>query len=241
MVHRGEEPPISGSRGSGTVFFSGCNLNCDFCQNHDISQEVNGTQVSVEELAQIFQALESRGVHNVNLVTPSHFAAQIAEAIKLSKEQGVEIPFIYNTSGYDSVPSLRQMEGLIDIYMPDMKYGSDDLGLLYSNVTDYFAVASQALLEMYRQVGAPVYVKGIMQKGVFVRHLVLPGQTSDSIAVLDWIKHNIPLAGVSLMAQYSPQYNAGKHKELSRRLTASEYRKVAAHFKSLGLHEVHVQ
>jgi len=241
MAHRGEEPPISGNRGSGTVFFSGCNLNCIFCQNHDISQEVNGESKTADELADIFLSLEKKGVHNINLVTPSHFVPPIAEAIKRSKEHGIKIPFIYNTGGYDAIPSLQLMEGLIDIYMPDMKYGSDFLGQRYSNVPDYFSIASKALLEMHRQVGTPVYKNGIMQRGLFIRHLVLPGLSDDSIAILDWIKANVPLAGVSLMAQYSPQFNAYKCKEINRRLTSNEYQKVASHFKNIGLHEVYMQ
>ena len=241
VVHRGEEPPISGSRGSGTVFFSGCNLSCVFCQNHDISQKGSGTTTTIEELVDIFRSLECKGVHNINLVTPSHFVPPIAEAIKRSKKQGVKVPFIYNTGGYDAIPSLKLMEGLIDIYMPDMKYGSDVLGQRYSNVTDYFTVATQALQDMYRQVGAPVYERGIMQKGMFIRHLVLPNQIGDSIAVLHWIKLILPLAGVSLLAQYSPQFNANKYKEINRRLTSDEYRRVVSHFKSIGLNEVYTQ
>ena len=241
MVHRGEEPPISGSRGSGTVFFSGCNLNCVFCQNHDISQKINGKLKTVNELADVFLSLEMKGVHNINLVTPSHFVPPIAEAIKRSKEQGIKIPFIYNTGGYDAIPSLQLMEGLIDIYMPDMKYGSDSLGQRYSDVPDYFSIASQALLEMYRQVGSPVYKNGIMQKGLFIRHLVLPNLSDDSIAILDWIKTYTPLAGVSLLAQYSPQYKAGKYKEINQPLTSNEYQRVVSHFKSTGLHEVYIQ
>ena len=241
MVHRGEEPPISGSKGSGTVFFSGCNLNCVFCQNHDISQTGSGTAVTIDELVDIFHSLEYKGVHNINLVTPSHFAPSIAKAIKRSKKQGVKVPFLYNSSGYDATSSLKLMEGLIDIYMPDMKYGSDVLGQRYSNVPDYFTVATQALQDMYRQVGAPVYESGIMQKGLFIRHLVLPSQSSDSIAVLEWIKLNTPLAGVSLLAQYSPQYKANKFEEINRRLTSEEYRRVVSHFKSLNLNEVYMQ
>ena len=149
MVHRGEEPPISGNRGSGTVFFSGCNLNCVFCQNHDISQEIDGVATPVEELANIFLSLENKGVHNINLVTPSHFVPQIAKAIIRSKKQGIKLPFIYNTGGYDAINSLQLLEGLIDIYMPDMKYSSDTLGHRYSNVPDYFTVASQALSDWF--------------------------------------------------------------------------------------------
>jgi putative pyruvate formate lyase activating enzyme len=237
MVHRGEEPCISGSRGSGTVFFAGCNLNCVFCQNFDISQEADGVPKTIEELTDIFHSLESRGVHNINLVTPSHIAPQIAEAIKQAKRQGIKIPFIYNTGGYDAISSLQLMDGLIDIYMPDLKYGSDAVGQRYSNVPDYFTVAREALLEMQRQVGDPVIKHGIMQRGVLIRHLVMPGLTEDSMAVLDWIKSNLPSAVVNLMDQYRPAYRAGEYKEINRQLTASEYRTVAVHLTKLGLRE----
>ena len=241
MVHLGEEPCISGRRGSGTVFFAGCNLNCVFCQNYDISQEAKGAVKTVEELALIFMGLERKGVHNINLVTPSHFVPHIAEAIRLAKKDGINIPFVYNSSGYDAMSSIRHMEGLVDIYMPDLKYGADDLGQRYSNVPDYFSVASQALPEMYRQVGAPVIRDGVMQKGLLIRHLALPGLSEDSIAVLDWIKANTPLAGVSLLSQYMPAYKAGIFKEINRCLTAREYRSVASHLTAIGLNEGFVQ
>jgi putative pyruvate formate lyase activating enzyme len=241
MVHLEEEPSISGKRGSGTVFFAGCSLNCVFCQNHDISQEAKGAVKTVEELAKIFLMLEKKGVHNINLVTPSHFVPQIAEAIRLAKEDGISIPFVYNSSGYDAMSSLRLMEGLVDIYMPDLKYSTDDLGQRYSNVPDYFSVASLALPEMYRQVGAPLIRDGVMQKGLLIRHLVLPGLSEDSIAVLDWIKVNTPLAGVSLLAQYTPTYKAGKFKEIDRRPTANEFRSVASHLTAIGLNESFMQ
>jgi putative pyruvate formate lyase activating enzyme len=241
MVHFGEEPPISGRRGSGTVFFAGCNLNCVFCQNHDISQGGRGTENTVEELAKIFLGLERKGVHNINLVTPSHFVPQIAEAIRLAKADGINIPFVYNSSGYDAISSLRLMEGLVDIYMPDLKYGADDLGQRYSNVPNYFSVASKALSEMYRQVGAPLIRDGVMQKGLLIRHLVLPGLNEDSFAVLNWIKANTPLAGVSLLAQYSPAYKAGKFKEINRRLAANEYQSVASRLNAIGLNKGFMQ
>ena len=241
MVHMGEEPPISGKRGSGTVFFAGCNLNCVFCQNYETSQRDEGVVKTVEELAIIFLGLEMQGVHNINLVTPSHFVPQIAKAVGLAKRDGINIPFVYNSSGYDAMSSLRLMEGLVDIYMPDLKYSADRLGQSYSNVPDYFSVASKALSEMYRQVGAPVIQGGVMQKGLLIRHLVLPGQTEDSKAVLDWIKANTPLAGVSLLAQYRPAYKAGKFKEINRRLTPHEYQSVASHVNAIGLNEGFMQ
>jgi len=238
MVHMWEEPPISGKRGSGTVFFAGCNLGCVFCQNYDISQEATGVEMSPGELAETFMELEKRGVHNINLVTPSHFVPQLAEAIKLAKKDGINIPFVYNSSGYDAASSLQLMDGLIDIYLPDLKYSTDSLGRRYSGVPDYFTVAAKALKEMYRQVGAPVLQNGIMQKGLLIRHLVLPGLSKDSLAILDWIKANTPLAGISLLAQYRPAHKvgkAGKFEEINRRPAAQEIREVESRIKALGL------
>jgi putative pyruvate formate lyase activating enzyme len=197
--------------------------------------------MSAMELAETFMALEKQGVHNINLVTPSHIVPLIKEAIKHAKLEGIKLPFVYNSGGYDAISSLRLMEGLVDIYMPDLKYAADDLGLCYSNVPDYFSVASLALPEMYRQVGAPVICGGVMKKGLLIRHLVLPGLSGDSLAVLDWIKANTPLAGVSLLAQYTPAYMAGKFKEINRRLTAHEYRSAASHLTAIGLNERFIQ
>jgi len=236
MVHPGEEPVISGSRGSGTIFFAGCNLGCVFCQNHDISQACNGNEVTPSELAEVFRQLERRNVHNINLVTPGHFVPQIAEAITLVKDE-INIPFVYNSNGYDALPSLKLMDGLIDIYMPDLKYADDAHGQRYFGVPDYFSVASKALLEMYRQVGDPVILHGVMQKGLLIRHLVMPGLIKDSMAVLDWIKENVPSALVNLMDQYRPAYRAGEFDEINSRLTSSEYQQVACYFSELGLRD----
>jgi putative pyruvate formate lyase activating enzyme len=237
MVHTGEEPVISGRRGSGTVFFAGCNLGCVFCQNHDISQSCDGTAASATELADIFLALEKRGVHNINLVTPSQFVPPIAEAIVLAKKRGIKIPFVYNSGSYGALPSLKAMDGLIDIYMPDMKYADNEMGLRYSGVPDYFTVARKALLEMHRQVGSPVINNGIMLKGVLIRHLVMPGLIKDTMSVLDWIKGNIPTALVNLMDQYRPAYRAAQYEEINRRLTLSEYRTVSEYYAKLGLRD----
>jgi len=237
MVHMEEEPIISGSRGSGTVFFVGCNLGCVFCQNHEISQNCNGTVMTASRLADEFMFLEKEGVHNINLVTPGHFATPIAEAIRLAKEKGINIPFIYNSNGYDSLSSLEKMDGLIDIYMPDLKFADDRLGLRYSDVPDYFTVARAALPEMYRQAGEPVIEHGIMQKGVLIRHLVMPGLHEDSVRVLDWIKVNLPSAVVNLMSQYWPAYRAGEFEEINRPLEASEYQSILAYFTMLGLRD----
>jgi len=235
MSHRGEERVISGIRGSGTVFFAGCNLGCVFCQNYDISQLCVGRTVSTDELANIFLGLEQDGVHNVNLVTPSHFTTGIAVAVKKAKDKGIKIPFVYNSNGYDSIESLQMMEGLIDIYMPDFKYASNTLGFRYSSVPDYFTVASKALREMYRQVGSPVTENGLMKSGVLIRHLVMPNLTDDSFAVLSWIKTNVPNVLINLMDQYRPAYRAGEFDEINRRLTPSEFGIVENHFHQLNL------
>jgi len=235
MVHRGEEPIISGNRGSGTIFFAGCNLGCVFCQNYDISQHCFGKETTPAELAETFIELEKRGVHNVNLVTPGHFVPPIVEAIKLAKESGIKIPFVYNSNGYDSLVSLMSLDGLIDIYMPDLKYASDTYGQRYSNVPDYFSVASIALKEMYRQVGMPVIKNGVMQRGLLIRHLVMPGLLEDSITILDWIKENTPTAIVNVMPQYRPEYKAAKYPEINRRPTSTEFQKVVDHLEELGL------
>ena len=237
MVHRGEESVISGIRGSGTVFFAGCNLGCVFCQNYDISQSCNGREMAITELAKTFITLEKQGVHNVNLVTPGHFVPQIAEAIKMAKDMGIGIPFVYNSNGYDSIESLIMLDGLIDIYMPDLKYANDAYGQRYSNVPDYFSVASLALQEMYRQVGKAVIKSGIMQKGVLIRHLVMPGLQKDSFAVLDWISSNTPQAIVNVMPQYKPQFRAAEYPEINRRPTNPEYRAVVTHLSDLGLQD----
>ena len=238
LIHHGEESMISGYRGSGTVFFSGCNLTCVFCQNHDISQNGDGTVLTVPELAEVFLKLEKRGVHNINLVTPSHFVPPIVNAIKLAKEKGIGIPFVYNTNGYDAITSFEALDGLIDIYMPDLKFADDTLGLRYVGVVDYFTVAQKALTEMYRQVGEPIIKNGVMERGVLIRHLVMPGLHEDSIKVLDWIKENLPNAIINLMDQYRPAYKTKEYKEINRRLKNSEYRLVVEHLLELGLETV---
>jgi len=234
-VHMWEEPLISGGRGSGTVFFAGCNLGCVFCQNHEISQSAAGKVMAAPELADIFVKLEVEGVHNINLVTPGHFAGQIAEAIALAKGRGVKVPFVYNSNGYDAVPSLKLLDGLVDIYMPDLKYFDDAYGRRYSNVPDYFTVASKALPEMFRQVGRPVIRNGVLKKGLLIRHLVMPGLREDSLAVLDWIKANVPSATVNVMSQYRPAHRAWEYKEIDRRPTAFEYQSVMDYSSKLGL------
>lgn len=235
--HDWEEPPISGTKGSGTVFFSHCNLGCVFCQNHDISQEGFGQEISIQRLAEIFLEQQARGFHNVNLVSAAQFIPQVAKALEMAKEKGLSIPVVYNSNGYESLEGLKMLEGLVDVYLPDFKYWNNDLGLEYSKAPHYRETASQAILEMRRQTGGDVFDEnGILQRGIILRHLVLPGQYKDSFQVLDWILENLgENAYVSLMSQYTPMHRAKEIKALSRRLTTFEYEKVVDHFFEIGL------
>ena len=235
--HDWEEPPISGTKGSGTVFFSHCNLGCVFCQNHDISQDGFGQEISIERLAEIFLEQQTRGFHNVNLVSAAQFIPQVAKALKLAKEKGLSIPVVYNSNGYESITGLKMLEGLVDIYLPDFKYWNDNLGLEYSRCPHYRETAAAAILEMREQVGPDILDgNGIMQKGIILRHLVLPGQYKDSMKILDWIKENLgENTFVSLMSQYTPMHQAKEIKALSRKLTTFEYDKVVDHFFEIGL------
>ena len=235
--HDWEEPPISGTKGSGTVFFSHCNLGCVFCQNHDISQDGFGQEISIERLAEIFLEQQERGFHNVNLVSAVQFIPQTAKALEMAKKNGLNIPVVYNSNGYESIEGLRMLEGLVDVYLPDFKYWNNDLGLEYSKCPHYRETASAAILEMRRQVGKDILDEnGLMKKGIILRHLVLPGQYKDSFQILDWVKENLGAETfVSLMSQYTPMHKAKEIKALSRKLTTFEYDKVVDHFFEIGL------
>ncbi|MDI3528688.1 MAG: putative pyruvate formate lyase activating enzyme [Thermoanaerobacter sp.] len=236
-LHHWEEPFISGTRGSGTVFFSGCNLKCVFCQNYEISQYQFGKFISVEELAQIFLNLQKQGAHNINLVTPTIHAFSIKEAILLAKNQGLQIPIVYNTNAYENVETLKMLEGLIDIYLPDLKYYDDTLAKKYSKAPNYFEHAIKAILEMYRQVGIPQFdEEGILKKGLVIRHLIMPGCVEDTKKILLWIKENLPKEiYVSLMSQYTPYYQAQKYPEINRKITPKEYDEAINFFFDIGL------
>ena len=243
-IHPWEEPSISGTRGSGTIFFTGCNLKCVFCQNYEISQHSNiGKDLTPEELATLFIHQQKKNVHNINLVSPSHFVPQIKEAILIAKKLGLSIPIVYNTNGYDLVETLKQLDGLIDIYLTDLKYYSSDLSYAYSHAKDYFAVASKAISEMYRQVGKNQFQPdGLMAKGVLIRHLILPGCRKDSEKILFWIKETFgDEVYISLLNQYTPMYQAKNIKMLNRRLTSFEYDKTLDYFFSLGLKNGYMQ
>lgn len=240
-LHMWEEPCISGSRGSGTVFFSGCNLKCVYCQNYRISHENFGQELTVTQLASIFLSLQQKGAHNINLVTPSHFVRPIRKAIQAA--EGLKLPLIYNSNGYESLEGLGMMEGIADVYLPDMKYFSPDISRKYSGASDYFEYASRAVLEMYRQVGPPEFDgEGMIRRGMIIRHLILPGFSGDSIKILKWIRENLSdSVHISLMSQYTPYYRACEFPEINRHITRYEYEKVLDCFYRLGFKHGYVQ
>ena len=242
-IHNFEEPCISGRNGSGTVFFSNCNLSCEFCQNYEISQLSKGKEITIEELADIMLKQQEKGVENINLVTPTSYALHIIEAIKIARKNGLYIPIVYNTNGYESVETLKMLEGYIDIYLPDLKYFYDELGKEYSKVNNYFEVATKAIKEMYRQVATPqLDDNGIMKKGLMIRHLILPNQVENSKQVLKWIKENIDNnVFVSIMAQYFPTYKAKEIEGLNRKLTKEEYEEVENYLYDLDLENGYIQ
>lgn len=240
-IHMWEEPPVSGKRGSGTIFFGGCNLRCEFCQNRAISHSNTlGKSVSVDELCDIMLELYEMGAENINLVTPTHFSDKIALSLEKIKKD-LPIPIVYNSSGYESVESLRRLDGLVDVYLPDYKYYSNELAEKYSSAPNYREIAEAAILEMYRQVGSAILdERGIIQKGLIVRHLLLPSCRKDSTQVVKRISELLPTKDffISLMSQYTPDFaieaNA-PHKELHRKITSFEYNSVVEFAASLGL------
>lgn len=221
-LHFWEEPCISGKEGSGTVFFSGCNLKCVFCQNNEISAENKGVEISDDKLISIFENLISQGANNINLVNPTHYAKRLAKVLGRWKSP---VPIVYNSSGYEEVETLKMLDGLIDIYLPDLKYIRAEKAMRYSKAADYFEKASALLLEMRRQV-EDKFDGDIMKSGMIIRHLILPQNTNSSIAVLDFIKSNFPNTFVSLMAQYTPCGDLSEFPEINRKITKREYEKV---------------
>ena len=242
-IHNYEEPCISGKNGSGTVFFSNCNLSCKFCQNYEISQQGLGKEITIERLSKIFLEQQSKGAHNINLVSPTSYAYQIIEAIKIAKKNGLEIPTIYNTNGYENVETIKLLNGYIDVYLPDLKYAEDDLGKKYSNVDNYFEIATSAIKEMYNQVGENIYDEdGMIKRGMIIRHLVLPNHTENTKKVLTWINSNMPKnITVSVMAQYFPTYKAKEIEDINRKITKREYKKVEDFLYSLDLENGYIQ
>ncbi len=244
-LHHGEEPPISGTRGSGTIFFAGCNLRCVFCQNHQISQEFQSSPtrtLTADDLADEMLRLADAGAHNVNLVSPSHVIFQAADAIVAAKARGLSIPIVYNSNGYDAVDALRQVRGLVDIYLPDIKYLSHDLARRYSAVSDYADIIPGVLREMLDQVG-PLELDddGLARRGLLVRHLVLPGAVDNSRQCLALLAQLSPALHVSIMSQYSPQYRAAHYPPIDRPLTAREYDEVTDYALELGLENAFLQ
>ena len=242
-THNFEEPCISGTKGSGTVFFSNCNLNCVYCQNYEISQLGKGKEITIEELSDIFLIQQEKHVENINLVTPTSYVPQIIQAIKIAKNKGLKIPIVYNTNSYENIETLKILEGYIDIYLPDLKYSQNDLGKRYSNIDNYFEIATKAIKEMVRQVGVPKINKnGIIQKGVIIRHLVLPNNIENSKKVLKWIKENLPEEiYISIMAQYFPTYKAKDNNELNRKLTKDEWSEIENYIEELNIKNGYVQ
>lgn len=221
-LHFWEEPCISGKEGSGTVFFSGCNLKCVFCQNNEISAENKGVEISDEKLISIFENLISQGANNINLVNPTHYAKRLANVLSVWKSP---VPIVYNSSGYEEVETLKSLDGLVDIYLPDLKYIRAEKAQRYSKAQDYFEKASQALIEMRRQV-EDKFDGDIMKSGMIIRHLIFPQNTNSSIAILDFIKAYFPDTYVSLMAQYTPCGDLSNFPEINRKITKREYEKV---------------
>lgn len=240
-LHKWEEPCISGVTGSGTVFFSYCNMQCVYCQNYEISKLHKGKVISIDDLVNIYLELQKKGALNINLVTPTHYVPLIKESLIIAEEKGLTIPIVYNTSSYEKVSSLKSLEGLIDIYLPDLKYYDDNLSLKYSLAKDYFEYATKAIEEMYRQVGKPVFKNGIMQKGVIVRHLVLPGHIEDSKKIIKYLydtyKNNIY---ISIMNQFTP-VNKTYYNNLNRTLAEEEYDEVVNYAYDIGVRNAFIQ
>lgn len=232
-LHMWEEPPISGTRGAGTVFFSGCSLGCVFCQNDEISHKDFGKPITVERLREIFFELIGQGAHNIDLVDPTHYAHAVAQALA----EPLPVPVVWNSGGYDKVETLRALEGKIQIYLPDYKYRTADYAARYSGAPDYPEVAEAAILEMYRQTGPCVYEDGLLKRGVVIRHLLLPGKLAEAKRVMDWVAEQFAPGQVlfSLMSQYIPWGRASQFPEIDRRLRPSEIRAAEAYMADLGL------
>ena len=235
--HHGEEPPLSGTKGSGTIFFTNCNLRCLYCQNYPISQLGNGAERTPGELACQMLWLQEQGCHNLNLVTPTHFMPQILKALGIARDRGFNLPIVYNTSGYEAVESLRLLDGIVDIYLPDMRYSDDKAALKYSIAPHYPEINRAAVKEMYRQVGNLAFDEnGIAKRGIIIRHLVLPNGLSGTESIMKFLAEEISRdVYISLMSQYFPAYKANEHKELSRRTTTAEYNDACSTMEKYGL------
>lgn len=242
-LHFWEEPCISGDEGSGTVFFSGCNLRCVYCQNRKIAEGVYGKNITVDRLAAIFLELQEKGANNINLVTPSHYVLQIIKALEMAKEQGLTLPVVYNSSAYEKVETLKLLEGYVDVYLPDFKYMDRRLSGKYSKAEDYSVVAKRAIFEMVRQVGAPCFDdRGILQKGVIVRHLVLPGYTQDSKKIIKYLYDTYGNGiFISILSQFTPLSYLSEYPELNRKITEEEYEDVVEYAIEIGVDNGFIQ
>ena len=242
-IHKYEEPCISKINGSGTIFFSNCNLRCIYCQNHEISQEGIGKEITKNRLAKILLEQQERKVNNINLVTPTMYAYQIKEAIILARKKGLHIPIIYNTNGYENIETIKMLNGYIDVYLPDLKYYSNELSIKYSDAPNYFLVASKAIKEMYNQVGKVEFDEnGIIKKGMIIRHLILPNHMQNTKNILKWIKENFKDdVLVSIMAQYFPTFKAKEDKKLNRKITLKEYKEIENYMYLIKLNNGYMQ
>lgn len=242
-LHHWEEPCISGSRGSGTVFFSHCTLKCVFCQNYDISTQGNGKEITVEELANQFLKLQKEGAHNINLVTPTHYVVQIIHALKIARAKGLEIPIVYNSSGYEKRETIKLLEGYIDIYLPDFKYFKDRYAIKYSKTPKYLEYVKGAIEEMIQQVGIPRFnEQGIIQKGVMIRHLMLPGLLFDTKKIIEYVFHTYgDRVYLSLMNQYTPLEHVKKYPEINRKINANHYDYMVEYAIKLGIENGFIQ
>jgi len=231
-LHYGEEPEISGEAGSGTIFFSGCNLSCVYCQNYNVSNKNFGINISVRRLAEIFKELEEKGANNINLVTPTPHVDKIVSALKIYRPK---IPVIYNTSGYERPETIKSLAKYIDIYLTDLKYYKNEISEKYSNCKDYFGITTEAIDQMFQNQPKNISRKGLLKKGVIIRHLVLPSCTDDSIKVLDWIHNNHPSATVSIMGQFTPCYQCKEYPGINRKLKPIEYKRIINYATKLGI------
>lgn len=242
-LHHWEEPCISGTLGSGTIFFSNCNLKCVFCQNHIISEEGIGSTVSIARLSEIFLEQQLRGAHNINLVTPTHYVPQIIEALKIAKAKGLSIPILYNSNAYEGLDTIKALSGFIDVYLPDLKYYKDKYAIKYSNAPNYFNTASKVITEMVSQVGEAKFDNaGLIQKGVIIRHLMLPGLLFDSKKVIDFIYSTFTdSVYISLMNQYTPMHKVAKYPEINKPLNPNHYDALIDYCMALGISKCFIQ
>ena len=243
MAHQGEEPPISGTKGSGTIFFSNCNMGCVYCQNYEFSQIGQGKEVDFEELAKIMLELQKSGCHNINLVTPTHILPQILKSLKIVITGGLNIPIVYNTGGYELPEIIRLLDGIVDIYLPDMRYADSEIAIKLSNAPDYPKYNREAVKEMHRQVGiAQIDTQGVMKRGLIIRHLVLPNKVAGTEETMKFISQELSVDSyISLMSQYLPYHKGAEHKEINRRLKLKEYTDAKKSMDKYGLYNGWIQ